>query len=403
MADLRQILSQGRKRIGLFIGAGAPMSILVDDNNQITEDGNPLVPGVDEITRSVVGSLDEEERQVVELLSSDIAGQPNIEALLTRVRRLGEAIGGELVHGLNGPAYRVLAERMCEAIGDRVSARLPAGRNPFSEIVSWISGTQRTHAVEIFTPNYDLLLEEAFERSRVPFFDGFTGSHVPFFEPASVLLDELPARWARLWKLHGSLGWERQGAAVTRTGRRDATSLIYPDHLKYDEVTKLPYSALFERLRNFVTTPDTLIICTGFSFRDSHVCAVLDEGLAANAHTSLLAFQYESLESEAAAVRLAARRPNVSVYARDGALISGVPGPWSLGEPLSEEWKEIRRTFWREHEPEGAGEFVLGNFSRLAEFLALTRAQRLQSDRSDGGPTGTHPSNGPTSSGEALA
>jgi hypothetical protein len=31
MADLRQILSQGRKRIGLFVGAGAPVGVKVND------------------------------------------------------------------------------------------------------------------------------------------------------------------------------------------------------------------------------------------------------------------------------------------------------------------------------------------------------------------------------------
>ena len=44
MADLRQILSQGRKRIGIFIGAGAPMAIRIDEDNRIVEGGKPLVP-----------------------------------------------------------------------------------------------------------------------------------------------------------------------------------------------------------------------------------------------------------------------------------------------------------------------------------------------------------------------
>lgn len=35
MVDLRQILSQGRKRRGLFVGAGAPMAILIN--------GKPLI------------------------------------------------------------------------------------------------------------------------------------------------------------------------------------------------------------------------------------------------------------------------------------------------------------------------------------------------------------------------
>ena len=44
MADLRQILSQGRKRIGLLLGAGAPTAIRVDGNGLILEDGgHPLM------------------------------------------------------------------------------------------------------------------------------------------------------------------------------------------------------------------------------------------------------------------------------------------------------------------------------------------------------------------------
>ncbi len=61
--------------------------------------------------------------------------------------------------------------------------------------------------MEIFTTNYDLLFEQALERTRVPFFDGFSGASEPFFDPSSVASNDLPARWTRLWKLHGSLGW----------------------------------------------------------------------------------------------------------------------------------------------------------------------------------------------------
>jgi hypothetical protein len=45
MADLRQILSRGRKRIGLLIGAGAPLSVRIDDTARIHPDGKPLIPG----------------------------------------------------------------------------------------------------------------------------------------------------------------------------------------------------------------------------------------------------------------------------------------------------------------------------------------------------------------------
>jgi hypothetical protein len=46
MVDLRQILSQGRKRIGLLLGAGAPSSIRIGATGKIEAGGEPLVPDV---------------------------------------------------------------------------------------------------------------------------------------------------------------------------------------------------------------------------------------------------------------------------------------------------------------------------------------------------------------------
>ena len=379
MADLRQILGQGRKRIGIFIGAGAPTAIQVDENNHITEGGFPLVPNVVGLTNAVIGAITDKDREIIDFLKEDIEGVVNIEDILTRIRKLAQAIGNSIVHGLDGKAYDELAKRICVEIGSKVQSHLPNSPNPYSKLVSWISGTQRDHSVEIFTPNYDLLIEEAFERAQVPYFDGFTGSYKPFFDPASISSDQLPARWSRLWKLHGSLGWKVLEDKVIRTGQRDATELIFPDHLKYDQVTRLPYSALFERLRGFLTTPDTLLICTGFSFLDSHICAVLDETLAANAHTAVFAFQYHSLNCERAAASLALRRPNMSVYSRDGAIINGVEGIWQPGEAPNDDWLEIRQTFWRGELQNGQAEFLLGDFAKLAQFLALTQAQQLSS------------------------
>ena len=300
---------------------------------------------------------------------------------------LAQSIGSETVHGLTGPGFDELAKRICEHIGERVRVSLPPSPNPFVELVSWITGTHREHAVEIFTPNYDLMLEEAFERMQVPYFDGFSGAHRPFFDAVSVLADiasapseQFPARWSRIWKVHGSLGWSMSDGVVIRTGQREATELIYPAHLKYDQVRKLPYVALFERLHQFLTTPDTLLICTGFSFRDPHICAVLDESLTANRHTAILAFQFGALAEEEGAAKLAFHRPNMSVYARDGAIINGVAGDWQPGELPSDDWRTIVQTFWRDQSETGAAAFLLGDFSSLARFLALTHSRRLSLD-----------------------
>ena len=179
MADLRQILSQGRKRIGILIGAGAPTAIRVNDDNQITEDrGHPLIPDVAGLTDAVVSALTEDDRNIIKILKSEIAGLVNIETILTKIRRLAQAIGNSTVHDLNGKEYEKLGQRVCEKIGEKVNSCLPDGPNPYSELVSWISGTQRKYSIEIFTPNYDLLLEEAFERSAGGVLRWFHG--IPF-------------------------------------------------------------------------------------------------------------------------------------------------------------------------------------------------------------------------------
>lgn len=384
MAALRQILSQGRKRVGLLIGAGAPTAIRVDGQGQIVEDGgHPLVPDVAGLTIEVVGALSEEDQAIIETLKQELTGTINIETILTQVRKLAQAIGTAYVHGVDANGYDAIAQRICEQIGKHVSPTLPLSSNPYSEVASWIAGTRREHSVEIFTPNYDLLIEEALERARAPYFDGFSGSHRPFFDAASVSTDVLPSRWTRLWKLHGSLGWEISNDTVVRNGSRQATELIYPDHLKYDHVTRQPYSALFERLRSFLTSPDTLLLCSGFSFLDAHICAVLDEAMAANSHTAIFAFQYKALSGEGAVTAMANSRPNLSVYSRDGAIINGVAGRWEPGQPPNEEWAAIRQTFWNPWDETGDGEFLLGDFARFSRFLALTQVQRLESADSD--------------------
>lgn len=377
MADLRQILSQGKKRVGILLGAGVPVSLKVDDAGKLSNDGSSIIPDVAGLTKYVLENMGDEDKSIINFLLPELGDNPNIETILTRIRRLSQAIGMIKIHGLDGKGYESLAERICEKIGKRVGSPLPQEENPYTELVSWVSGINRDHPVEIFSPNYDLLLEEAFERAHLPYFDGFSGSHRPFFDPTSVATDRLPARWSRLWKIHGSLGWDISEGTVIRTGSRNATKLIYPDHLKYDQISRQPFSSLFERLKSFLTTPDSLLICTGFSFFDSHIAAVLDEALEANKHTAILAFQYKNLSEEIYAVGLAKKRPNMSVYARDGAVIYGVKGSWSPGQSPSDEWVNIRRTFWGSNGNNISDQFLLGDFSKLARFFALSQSSEF--------------------------
>lgn len=384
MFDLRQVLSQGRKRIGLLIGAGAPASVRVNDEGKIDDGGKVLIPNGEQITSLVVKELKKDNGEAIDAVLSELGGSPNIEEILTRIRQLSQVVGNTEFHGIKKEGYEELTKQICSQIGEIVSAKLPEGSSPFTELVSWINGIYREHPVEIFTPNYDLLFEEAFERGRIPYFDGFSGSHKPFFDPASVSDNLLPAHWPRVWKIHGSLGWKTQWNTdlkqeiIVRTGSRKAANLIYPDHMKYDQITRQPYSAFFDRLRRFLKTPDSLLLCSGFSFSDSHITSVLSEELGANARAAVFAFQYKSLNEEFPAVQLARSRSNMSVYAPDGAVISGIQGKWRLGDPPTKEWNHIRRSFWSFEGDKKGGGFLLGDFAALAHFFALAQSPDLE-------------------------
>ena len=371
MSALRTIIAGGRKRIGLLIGAGAPAGMAKDDGSY------PLIPAVAQLTDLVLTNLNGTYGTQITALKSEL-DKHDIETILSRVRSLSKVIGTSKIHNLDGKGYAKFGEAICTEIGKHVNARLPIEISAYSELVNWISGTSRDYPIEIFTTNYDLLLEEAFERSRSPYFDGFTGGREPFFDPVSVASNDLPSRWTRIWKLHGSLGWSASDKEeVIRTGNASATHLVFPEHLKYDQTQKAPYAALLDRLRSFLATPDTLLISIGFSFADAHVAARIDEGLAGNPSASVFAFQYKTLDGESFAYDLAKRRPNFSAYAKDKAIINCIEGLWEVPAELpSKDWGPIRSTYWAPANEGSPKEFILGAVEPFARFFAASRSSQ---------------------------
>ena len=373
MAALRQVVAQGRKRIGVLIGAGAPAGIFPKG------DGIPLIPAVAGLTQQVLNVLGAKYEEQIKALDIEL-NNPNIEVLLSRIRSLSAVLGDAKVHEMNGEGYRQFGKDVCDEIGKIVDKKLPEGTNPYVELTSWISGIEREHPVEIFTTNYDQLFEQAFERSRTPYFDGFTGSHEPFFDPSTVSTNDLPPRWVRLWKLHGSLGWTTSARGeVVRAMGASATHLVFPEHLKYDQTQKAPYSALFDRLRDFLSTPDTLLLSIGFSFADAHISARVTECLAANPSASVFAFQFRNLQDESYATEISTRRSNMSVYARDAAMINSIVATWKPGDLPSKDWSPIRKTYWDVVPGSDDPVFLLGRFDSFARFFASARTTQIVS------------------------
>ena len=145
-------------------------------------------------------------KKLTDILAEDSETDPTIETMLNRIRALREVAGNVAVRGLSFTELDGLDRQICLFIKETVSCSLPNNATPYHSLARFI-GTQRYPLTELFTPNYDVLIEQSLEACRVPFFDGFVGSSKPFFDQRAVEEDQIPARWARLWKLHGSVNW----------------------------------------------------------------------------------------------------------------------------------------------------------------------------------------------------
>jgi hypothetical protein len=346
---LRQCLRQDKAPIGFLLSAGCGVAIQTS--------GAPLIPDIKGMTEHIRSTFEASgQRETFEkLLATFPDGSANIEELLSRTRALAAVADAGPVHGLDAGSLEELDIAMSKSIAQLVGVDLPETPTPHRSLAAWASSAVRSAPVELFTTNYDLLLEQALERVGVPYFDGFVGSHRPFFDAAAVDRDELPTRWLRLWKLHGSINWRRDDdGRVYRTFVDDGSSpsLIHPSHLKYDESRKMPYLAMIDQLRGFLRKRRATIVICGYSFGDEHLEDVLLQELEGNPTAAAFALMHGALGDYATAVSLAERRPNLSLIAQDAAVIGTQRGDWAPGNdgaPVS---------------------ITIGDFNRLGDLLA---------------------------------
>lgn len=333
---LRAALEQEKKPIGVLLGAGAPMSIRVASE--------PLIPGLEALTAHVLRDVDATYRTPLQTLVShlDEADRGNLEAILNYVRALASLPGAGPIRGVEKTTLEKLDAAICRVVRMRVSVDLPDLDNPYHSVALWIRAVRRLAPTQVFTTNYDLLMEQALERYRVAYFDGFMGSHEPVFDLEAIEEDDLPARWTLLWKLHGSINWaqDTSGHVIRRPSQADdeASALVYPSHLKYDQSRRLPYLAMMDRLKAFLRKPGAILVSCGFSFRDQHINEVIEQSLRANPTASVQAALYGSLDAYPEAAMMASGLHNLTLLANDAAVVGGIRGRWrTSGEDPSRE------------------------------------------------------------------
>ncbi|MGQ3331052.1 SIR2 family NAD-dependent protein deacylase [Halorubrum sp. FL23] len=357
--------------VGMLLGAGCAKSVWVD--------GSPLIPDMRGMTTAVEERIRDEgyseSWERIHTIGEFDEENANIEDILNLVRELRPHAGREEIRGLTAEELEYLEDSICSKIIELVDKELPDTESGYHSLAAWMSSIERKEPVEVFTTNYDLLLEQAFEEQNVPFFDGFVGGHRPFFDSYSVLNDELPSRWNRLWKIHGSVNWasEKSDSSIEiwrSLNEGEDAAVIHPSHMKYSQSRKMPYLAYLDRLKQFLNKPEAVLFVVGYSFRDQHLNETIIDGLRGPPSAQVFAFLYSELKSYSNAQEIAKQNADLSVFAKDAGIIGTQKQEWESSESDSDpgsdtiglDWEEVESNQWQQ-------QFQLGDFEEFGNFL----------------------------------
>lgn len=190
-------------------------------------------------------------------------------------------------------------------------------------LMSFASRTGVRDRLNIFTTNYDRLIEAGAELAGLHLLDRFLGNLMPIFRSSRLDLDmhynppgiRGEPRYlegvARFTKLHGSVDWVHVENDIRRIGvpfgadevdsylkapgLNGATAnelMIYPNAAKDRETSAYPYVELFRDLAAAVCRPNSSLIIYGYSFGDEHINRVIRDMLTIPS-THLVVISYD--------------------------------------------------------------------------------------------------------------
>lgn len=259
------------------------------------------------------GNLEDQLRIANELLRGLEILQKDIDA---------EALRKELQAGMQDFAQSILNSEAGIATTDE-GKREQAFNTLVTFLMSFASRTGVRDRLNIFTTNYDRLIEAGAELAGLHLLDRFLGNLMPIFRSSRLDLDmhynppgiRGEPRYlegvARYTKLHGSVDWVQTGKDIRRIGLPfgaasvapylqapglgDATAhqlMIYPNAAKDRETADYPYVELFRDLAAAVCRPNSTLVTYGYSFGDEHINRVIRDMLTIPS-THLVVISYD--------------------------------------------------------------------------------------------------------------
>ena len=344
LADLRDHLARHDKRVAFLFGAGTSCAVRIPSPDDDDKD-KPLIPDVAALTELCENTIKAEGTPYAEAWDSiwsackETNQSPNVEDVLSRLRMMLEAIGAsETLAGLSKDELARLEKLLRREIARVANPQLDGivETLPHRHFARWLIKVSRQHPVEVFTVNYDILIELALERERVPVFDGFVGSYQPFFHPDSLRHKEWAPgeNYTRLWKMHGSVTWRKETIGgrvrVVRGSPDQSGEMILPSFQKYDESRQQPYASFTDRLSRFLETDDALLVVCGFGFGDQHINNLIFEALENRPRTHVYALQYVDPDQDADLAKRAYQFHNLIVVGPESGIIGGRHAKWGI-------------------------------------------------------------------------
>lgn len=190
------------------------------------------------------------------------------------------------------------------------SKREKAYRILINFLLSFASRTGNKERLNIFTTNYDRLIEVGAELAGIHLMDRFVGTMMPIFRSSRLQLDvhynppgiRGEPRYlegvVRLTKLHGSVDWLQNGGEIRRIGLPFGADnidsylkapglygtnamgvMIYPNSAKDRETAEYPYVELFRDFAASICRPNSTLVTYGYGFGDEHINRVLNDML----------------------------------------------------------------------------------------------------------------------------
>ena len=190
-------------------------------------------------------------------------------------------------------------------------------------LMSFASRSGVRDRLNIFTTNYDRLIEAGAELAGLHLLDRFLGNLMPIFRSSRLDLDmhynppgiRGEPRYlegvARFTKLHGSVDWLHIANDIRRIGLpfgADSVEpflkapglagstaqqlMIYPNSAKDRETADYPYVELFRDLAAALCRPNSTLVTYGYSFGDEHINRVIRDMLTIPS-THLVVISYD--------------------------------------------------------------------------------------------------------------